>query len=252
MIKKFNSRKKSSRVFVIIPALNEEKAIGRVIHDIPKDLVHEIVVVDNGSSDGTSAIAHELGAKVIFEPVKGYGNACLAGLNYISSFSDGHPDIIVFIDADYSDYPEEMNKLIEPIQDSDYDLVVGSRIAGDIEKNAMHAHAIHANKLISKMLSFLLRNRVTDLGPFRAIRYQALMSLEMKDKNYGWTVEMIIKATRGGLKIKEVPIRYRKRIGSSKISGRSIASIKAVIVIAFSILKYMIKTGNGNKRTSSG
>jgi glycosyltransferase involved in cell wall biosynthesis len=235
---------------VIIPALNEEKSIGRVICDIPKDLVDEIVVVDNGSSEGTSAIAQKLGAKVIFEPVKGYGNACLAGLNYISSSSLGHPDIIVFIDGDYSDFPEEMIKLIEPILDDDYDLVVGSRIAGGIEKNAMPEHAVLANKVISKILSLLLRERVTDLGPFRAIRYQALLSLEMKDKNYGWTVEMIIKATRKGLKIKEVPIRYRKRIGSSKISGSSIASIKAVIVITFSILKYMVMTGNGYKRTS--
>jgi glycosyltransferase involved in cell wall biosynthesis len=244
MKKIFNTRKKVPSIFVIIPALNEEKAIGRVIHDIPKNLVHEIVVVDNGSYDRTSAIAHKLGAKVIFEPVKGYGNACLAGLNYVSSFSNGHPDIIVFIDADYSDHPEEMNKLIEPILDEDYDLVVGSRIAGDIEKNAMLVHAMLANKVISKMVSFLLRNRVTDLGPFRAIRYQALLSLDMKDKNYGWTVEMIIKATRKGLKIKEVPIKYRKRIGASKVSGRSITSIKAVIVITFSILKYMIITGN--------
>jgi glycosyltransferase involved in cell wall biosynthesis len=250
MKKIFNTRKKLSSIFVIIPALNEEKAIGRVIHDIPKNLVQEIVVVDNGSSDGTAAAAYELGAKVISEPVKGYGNACLAGINHISSLSLGHPDIIVFLDADYSDFPEEMNKLIEPILDEDYDLVIGSRIAGDIECDAMPEHAVLANKVISKMISFLLRNRVTDLGPFRAIRYQALLSLEMQDKNYGWTVEMIIKAARKGLKIKEVPVKYRKRIGSSKISGSSIASIKAVIVITFSILRYMVKTGNGNKRSS--
>jgi glycosyltransferase involved in cell wall biosynthesis len=251
MIKIISMKNKLSRIFVIIPALNEEKAIGRVICDIPKDLVDEIVVVDNGSYDGTSTVARELGAKVIFEPIKGYGNACLAGLNYISSFSNGHPDIIVFIDGDHSDYPEEMNKLLEPILDEDYDLVVGSRIAGGIEKDAMPEHAIVANKVISKMVSFLLRNRVTDLGPFRAIRYQALLSLEMQDRNYGWTVEMIIKAVRGGLKVKEVPVKYRKRIGSSKISGRSISSIKAVIVITFSILKYMIASGNGYKRISS-
>ena len=242
MIKILNSRKKPPNVFVIIPALNEEKAIGNVIGDIPKSLVSKIVVVDNGSTDQTSTLARKLGAKVIFEPVKGYGNACLVGLNYISSLSSSHPDIVVFLDADYSDYPEEMEKLITPILDKGYDLVIGSRIAGEIEEKAMPVHAMLANKVISKMLSFLLGNRLTDIGPFRAIRYQALQSLEMKDKTYGWTVEMNIKAARKGLKIQEVPVRYRKRIGTSKISGRPIASIKAVIIITLSILKYMLET----------
>ena len=242
MIKILNSRKKPPNVFVIIPALNEEKAIGNVIGDIPKSLVSKIIVVDNGSTDQTSTLARKLGAKVVFEPVKGYGKACLAGLNHIFLLSANHPDIIVFLDADYSDYPEEMEKLITPILDKSYDLVIGSRIAGKIEKKAMPTHAMLANKVISKMLSFLLRNRFTDIGPFRAIRYQALQSLEMKDKTYGWTVEMNIKAARKGLKIQEVPVRYRKRIGTSKVSGRPIASIKAMIVIILSILKYMFET----------
>lgn len=241
MTKENQIKEKCPKIFVIIPALNEEKAIGRVIQSIPKNIVDKIIIVDNGSTDRTPIVAERFGAYVKTEPKKGYGNACLAGMNYISSSFSYQPDIIVFMDGDYSDYPEEMDKLTNPIIEEDYDLVIGSRIIGKMEKHSIPNHAILANIVIGKFLTFLLGNEVTDLGPFRAIKYKKLLSLKMRDKNYGWTIEMIIKASKKGLKLKEIPVKYRKRIGSSKVSGNPVASIKAAIIIGISIFKYMVE-----------
>jgi glycosyltransferase involved in cell wall biosynthesis len=238
MIKSINEVIKAKNIVVIIPAFNEQDAIGKVIRDIPKNIVNEIIVVDNGSTDATSQIASELGAKVIFEPKKGYGFACLAGMKNIS-IQKQKPDIIAFMDGDYSDYPEELVNLLSIIITKDYDMVVGSRMLGKMGKNAMTTHSLLANKVISRLLTFLLKEKITDLGPFRVIKYNALVSLNMNEKKYGWTVEMIIKAVRNGLKTREIPVRYRERLGSSKISGNKLASIKAIIVIFYSISKYM-------------
>ena len=235
-------------IFVIILALNEEKAIGKVIQSIPKNLVHKIIVVDNNSTDRTALIAQKNGAIIVTEKNKGYGNACLAGINFISSSFSYQPDIIVFMDGDFSDYPEELEKLIYPIIKKNYDLVIGSRIIGKMEENSIPNHAILANIVIGKLLTFLLKNKVTDLGPFRAVKYCSLLSLNMGDRNYGWTIEMIIKGSRYGLKIKEIPVKYRKRIGSSKVSGNPVESIKAIIIIGISILKYMLKPLENNRR----
>jgi glycosyltransferase involved in cell wall biosynthesis len=243
MIKSINKVIKAKNIVVIIPAFNEQYAIGKVIRDIPKNFVNEIIVVDNGSTDMTSQIASKLGAKVIFEPKKGYGFACLAGMKNIS-FQNQKPDIIAFIDGDYSDYPEEITNLLSIIITNDYDMVVGSRILGKMGKNALPTHSLLANKVISRLLTFLLKEKITDLGPFRVIKYNALVSLNMNEKNYGWTVEMIIKAVRNGLKTKEIPVRYRKRMGNSKISGKKFVSIKAIIVIFYSIFKYMANHKN--------
>jgi glycosyltransferase involved in cell wall biosynthesis len=199
MIKSINKEIETKNIVVIIPAFNEQDAIGKVIHDIPKNFVNEIIVVDNGSTDATSQIASELGAKVIFEPKKGYGFACLAGINNIS-IQNQKPDIIAFMDGDYSDYTEELVNLLSIIITKDYDMVVGSRMLGKMEKNAMTAHSLLANKVISRLLTFLLKEKITDLGPFRVIKYNPLVSLNMNEKKYGWTVEMIIKRTPGKLK----------------------------------------------------
>jgi glycosyltransferase involved in cell wall biosynthesis len=231
------------RVVTIIPALNEEGSIGKVIKDIPKDLVDEVVVVDNGSSDRTADVAQELGATVLSEPRKGYGYACLAGIEHVSALPPGEPVIVVFLDGDYSDYPEDMTLLLDPIIKEDYDLVIGSRLAGDMDPEAMGVHSKLATKTFSRMLSILLREKITDLGPFRAITLEALRDLKMKEKLYGWTVEMIVKAVQKDLKILEVPVKYRKRIGKAKISGGVKSSIKALSDMVRSLLMSSLEKG---------
>ena len=221
---------------VIIPALNEERSIGKVIGDIPRNLVAEIVVVNNGSTDSTASVASGSGATVIDEGRRGYGQACLAGMNYIKNFSY-LPDIIVFLDADYSDYPQEMKDLISPIAEGGYDLVIGSRTIGERQKGALLPQALMGNYVATGLIKLLYRVDFTDLGPFRAIRYDKLLSLGMRDKTFGWTVEMQVKAAKKGFRCTEVPVSYRKRIGTSKITGTITGSVMAGVKIIWMIFR---------------
>jgi glycosyltransferase involved in cell wall biosynthesis len=225
-------------VVVIIPALNEERAIAKVIKSIPPSLVAKIVVVDNNSFDTTAEVARNAGATVIHEAQKGYGYACLKGISYVQSTLH-RVDIVVFLDADYSDYPEEIINLVQPIIQNNYDLVIGSRILGNREKGAMPLYQVFGNRIATMVMSFLYGAQFTDLGPFRAIKFDKLLGLGMKDKTYGWTVEMQIKAVKQRLRYCEVPVRYRPRIGNSKISGTFKGSLSAAFTIATTLLRYI-------------
>jgi len=222
---------------VIIPAFNEENAIGKVLAEIPADLVAEVVVVDNNSSDETQKKARDGGATVLEEKKQGYGAACLKGLAYVAQ-REKTPDIIVFLDADYSDYPEEMRGLIKPISDDEADMVIGSRALGDREKGAMMPQQVFGNWLATSLLKWLYGVQYTDLGPFRAIRYSSLVDLAMQDQTYGWTVEMQAKAAKQKLRYKEIAVNYRKRIGYSKIAGTVKGTILAGYKIITTIFKY--------------
>ncbi len=222
------------KISVIIPALNEEESISLVLNDIPKGLVKEIIVVDNGSRDNTITIAKSFGGKVVSEPLKGYGSACLCGVSML----DEDTDIVVFLDADYSDYPQDIHSLLEPLIDDKADLVIGSRLLGTRAKGALLPQAILGNKMATFLIRIFWGFKYTDLGPFRAIKYKDLISLSMRDKNFGWTVEMQIKAIGKGLRIMEVPVRYRRRIGNSKITGTFSGTILAGFKIIYTILKY--------------
>jgi glycosyltransferase involved in cell wall biosynthesis len=208
-----NRMRQKAKVAVIIPALNEEAAIGGVVGAIPA-WVDDIVVVDNGSTDATAAIARDRGARVIREPRRGYGAACLAGLAALTE-----PDIIVFMDGDGSDVPSEMALLVDPIIQGQADLVIGSRVLGAREPGALTPQARFGNWLACRLIHLFWGQRYTDLGPFRAIRGRSLAGLDMQDRDYGWTVEMQVKAGRRGLRVGEAPVSYRRRIGASKISG---------------------------------
>ncbi len=225
-------------VAVVIPALNEELSVGGVVREIPRENVAEIVVVNNGSTDSTASKAREAGAVVVDEPARGYGKACLAGLRHISRKSGCLPEIVVFLDADYSDYPSEISLLTGPIVRGEADFVVGSRITGKRENGALPPHTVVGNRFAGFVLSALFGVKFTDLGPFRAIKFSSLKTLKMRDEGYGWTVEMQIKAAKNGLRCAEIPVRYRKRTGTSKISGTLLGSVKAGAKIAWLILKY--------------
>jgi glycosyltransferase involved in cell wall biosynthesis len=225
-------------VRVIIPAFNEENGIGRVIDEIPKEHVSEIIVVNNNSTDNTEDIAKATGATVLREPTPGYGRACLMGIQYLSTIP-GKTDIVVFLDADHSDYPEELPKLVQPIVTGEADIVIGSRSLGNKERGSMTPQQVFGNWLATRLLKIIYRVEFTDLGPFRAIRYSALLSLNMQDKTYGWTVEMQVKAAKQKLKSVEVPVRYRKRIGFSKISGTIKGTVLAGYKILYTIFKYL-------------
>lgn len=220
------------RIAVIIPALNEEASIGKVIADIPASLAAEILVVDNGSSDATARVAREGGARVISEPRRGYGVACLAGIAAADK-----ADIIVFLDGDYSDFPGEMPTLLQPLLEGRADLVIGSRLLGKRTPGALPPHTAFGNRLFGFLLRLLYHQKASDLGPFRAIRRQALLRLKMRDRGYGWTAEMQAKAARLGLRTLEVPVSYRRRIGKSKISGSLSASLCAGWIILWTLLK---------------
>jgi glycosyltransferase involved in cell wall biosynthesis len=219
---------------VVIPALNEEKSIGQVLAAIPEGWVRQVVVVDNGSTDQTAAIATEQGAQVVFEPQKGYGAACLAGLRYLS---DAPPHIVTFLDADFSDRPEELPRLIEPIVEDSVDLVIGSRTIGEAEPGALLPQAVFGNKLACSLVEWLYGYRFSDLGPFRAIRWSSLEALGMADEDFGWTVEMQVKAAKMHLSAVEVPVSYRRRIGVSKITGTLKGTVLAGHKILYTIFR---------------
>jgi len=221
---------------VIIPAYNEEKSIAKVIQDLPS-IVDEIVVVSNNSSDETIDVAKKAGATVLTEKRRGYGYACLKGISYIKSQSI-KPDIIVFLDGDYSDYPNELNKLIAPITNEDFDFVLGARSKKLREKGSMTIPQIFGNWLATSLMAFFFNSKFTDLGPFRAIKYNKLIDLNMKDKTYGWTVEMQLKAIKRNYLYKEIHMKYRNRIGISKVSGTLKGTIFAGIKILYWIVKY--------------
>jgi glycosyltransferase involved in cell wall biosynthesis len=232
------SEKLKPLINVIIPAFNEEHSIHKVIAEIPSSLVKEIIVVNNASTDDTAQAAKIAGATVLDEPRPGYGNACLKGIDYCIK-SNPQPDIVIFLDGDYSDYPEEMILLAGPIIENKADLVIGSRASGNREKGSMTPQQLFGNWLATRLLWIFFRARYSDLGPFRAIRFPSLLSLNMKDKTYGWTVEMQIKATKMKLRCIEIPVRYRKRIGVSKISGTIKGTVLAGYKIIDTIFRYL-------------
>ncbi len=222
---------------VILPVLNEADAIGHVIRDIPDTIADHIIVVNNGSTDKTARVAAEAGATVLTEERRGYGWACLRGIQYVTPLE---PDIVVFLDGDYSDHPEEMTELVAPIVEDGCDFVVGSRILGNAEPGALLPQARIGNRVACTLMRWIWDGRFTDLGPFRAIRYEKLLELEMQDKTFGWTIEMQIKALRHGLRYTEVPVSYRKRIGTSKVTGTLSGTLQASAKILWTIGKYAL------------
>lgn len=227
---------KQPRIAVLLPALNEEMALPHVLADLPQTVVEEVVVIDNGSSDHTAAVARAGGATVLNEPRRGYGWACLAGIAYLKAKA---PDIVVFLDADYSDHPDELPAVVGPIVTGGYDLVIGSRTKGEAEPGALLPQSRFGNALATLLIRWLYGFTYSDLGPFRAIRFPALLDLGMTDRTYGWTVEMQIKAVRRGLRIAEVPVRYRKRAsGESKVSGTMKGTLLAGYKILWTVFRY--------------
>jgi glycosyltransferase involved in cell wall biosynthesis len=228
-----------SRIKVIIPAYNEEKAIGNVISEIPS-LVDEIIVVSNNSTDKTEEVAKKAGATVLSENRKGYGYACLKGMDYISKL-ESKPDVIVFLDGDYSDYPEELIKLIDPIRNQNIDFVIGARVSSLRENGSMTPQQVFGNWLATFLMKVFFNAKFTDLGPFRAIKYNKLLQLQMEDKTYGWTVEMQLKVLKQKMTYIEIPVRYKNRIGVSKVSGTVKGTVMAGIKIIGWIVKYTFK-----------
>ncbi|MFV0571283.1 MAG: glycosyltransferase family 2 protein [Xanthomarina gelatinilytica] len=224
---------------VIIPAYNEADSIANVIHDIPK-MVNEIIVVSNNSTDATEVNAKQAGATVLTESRKGYGYACLKGMAYMSK-QEIKPDIVVFLDGDYSDYPEELTKIVQPIIKDNIDFVIGARVKRLREPGSMTQPQIFGNGLATCLMRIMFGSNFTDLGPFRAIKYQKLLALNMEDKTYGWTVEMQLKALKQKLSYVEIPVSYRNRIGVSKVSGTLNGAIMAGIKILGWIFKYSLK-----------
>lgn len=231
-------------VYVIIPALNEEQSLPLVLSDLPA--VEAVIVVDNGSTDRTAAVATAHGAIVVKEPVRGYGQACLRGLReaarliHLSACDTDR--LIVFVDADYSDFPEMLPRLVKPIMEGKADFVLGSRLLGVREPGAMPPQSVYGNRLACWLMRLLWGHRFTDLGPFRAIRHSALQRLGMSDRNFGWTIEMQIRAVWAGLRIQELPVPYRCRIGHSKISGTFSGTIRAGAKILYTIARYALQS----------
>jgi glycosyltransferase involved in cell wall biosynthesis len=227
-------------VNVIIPAYNEEKSIGFVLRDIPKTYVQEVIVCNNASTDNTVEEAQKAGATVLTEMKKGYGSACLKGINYLKQKpKEEQPDIVVFLDGDYSDHPEQLPLLIQPIIENDMDLVIGSRALGNMERGAMMPQQIFGNWLATNLIRLFYNYQFTDLGPFRAIKFQKLLDIEMEDPDFGWTVEMQVKAAKYQLKCTEIPVKYRKRVGVSKVSGTIRGTILAGHKILWTIFKLL-------------
>ena len=221
---------------VVIPAYNEERSLPLVLAALPKELVRRVVVADNNSRDATAAVAAAGGAIVVPAPVQGYGSACLAALDYLRQHDP--PAIVVFVDADFSDHPEELGRLVEPIVTGAADLVIGSRVLGQRERGALLPQARMGNLVACTLIRLLYGFRFTDLGPFRAISWPALEKLAMSDPNVGWTAEMQVKALRRQLRPVEVPVSYRKRVGVSKITGTLYGTLMAGYKILFTVFRY--------------
>lgn len=222
-------------ITVIIPAYNEEQSIGKVIADIPRSIVEHVIVVNNNSNDSTVEVAKKAGAIVLDEPRRGYGWACLKGIEHSKTLKT---EIIVFLDGDYSDYPQEIPDVLAPIFETDMDMVIGSRVLGKREKGSLTPQQVFGNWLATKLIRLFYRAKFTDLGPFRAIKSKSLEQLKMSDKTYGWTIEMQIKAAKHKMKFCEVPVNYKKRIGVSKVSGTVKGTVLAGIKIIFAVFKY--------------
>jgi len=219
---------------VVIPALDEEESIALVIDALPVP-AGDVIVVDNGSRDATAARARDAGARVVSEPRRGYGQACLTGIA-----AAGAVDVLAFVDADFSDHPEQLSEVLAPIERGEADMVIGSRQLGRREPGAHPWHAVFGTRLCVGLMNLLIGTRATDLGPFRAITRSALERLQMRDRNFGWTVEMQVKAARHGLRVVEVPVDYRPRIGRSKVSGTLSGSVRAGTKIIGTILRHAI------------
>ncbi len=226
----------SPSIDVVIPAYNEEDSLPAVLREIPRPPVRRIVVADNNSTDRTAAVAADSGAEVVAATVQGYGSACLAGLAHLRA--TGPPEIVVFLDADHSDHPEELPALVAPILEDRADLVIGSRTRGRRERGALLPQARFGNLLACFMIRVLYRHRYSDLGPFRAIRWSSLETFGMRDPDFGWTAEMQVKALRHRLRVAEVPVSYRRRIGRSKITGTVRGTVLAGYKIISTILRY--------------
>ena len=226
------------KIYVVIPAYNEEQSIGLVLDDIPKGLATEVVVCNNNSRDRTPEVARAHGATVVDQPLPGYGNACLKGLEYLRDKPESErPDIVVFLDGDYSDHPEEMPNVLRPILEDGYDMVIGSRAMGQLERGAMQPQQVFGNWLATNLIRLFFKYSFTDLGPFRAITWDKLEALQMADRDFGWTVEMQVKAAKQKLKCTEVPVNYRRRIGVSKVSGTLRGSVLAGHKILWTIFR---------------
>lgn len=226
------------RVVAIMPALNEEAAIGNVLRSLPATLLHAVVVVDNGSTDATAAIAAHHGATVVHEPERGYGAACLRG---IAEAERQGADVIVFLDADGADDPADIAAVLQPVLDGAADMVIGSRLAGSRQRGSLTPPQVFGNWLATTLIRLLWNVRFTDLGPLRAIRAQTLAAMDMQDRNFGWTVEMQIKAAKMRTRCCEVPVHYRRRIGTSKISGTVRGTVMAGSIILSTIARYALR-----------
>jgi len=221
---------------VVIPALNEEASLPLVLAALPRPLVRRIVVADNGSRDGTAAVARLGGAEVVAAPRRGYGSACLAGLDYLRHHDP--PAIVAFVDADFSDHPDELPRLVAPLLAGEADLVIGSRVLGAREPGALLPQARAGNLVACALIRLLYGHRYTDLGPFRAALWPALERLAMSDPDFGWTAEMQVKALRRGLRVAEVPVSYRRRVGVSKITGTLAGTLRAGYKILWTVLRH--------------
>ncbi len=234
-----------TQIDVVIPAFNEEASLPLVLAAVPRPPVRRIVVCDNNSTDETARVAAAGGAVVVAERRPGYGGACLRALDHLRQ--NDPPDIVVFLDGDYSDHPEELPRLIEPILAGESDLVIGSRALGDHDPGALLPQARAGNFIACLLMRLLYRHRYTDLGPFRAIRWDRLEQLRMADPDFGWTAEMQVKALRHGLKVREVPVSYRKRIGVSKVTGTLYGTVMAGYKILWTVLRYSVRRRGDGK-----